>query len=719
MWKHLEIYDIIKFNNSFHTIIIGMVCDIMPKNEKLVELYSKCIENNYTDLSDEAQQLKVKVFAMDLGLKYKKIEDLFIEAETAYEEHRLVLEKQAEELKEKEDAKKKQKEKEQNAKHAIKIKGIKHNSFVDVFVCEDGSVFCCEGSESSRVPSVKSKKYSSMGFTVESSSEKTYTYHPSKTIFTGALAGGIAMGGTHQTKAYYSAHEKSNDKGVVLFRYGDIKIGVEYAAIKSDFPDLLKRLPGYKDNFKRNKAMCRNDVDNSLDLKVALNAPDMATKMSIVSIADEKTKIPFDNCVEIANILNRIVHNNLPEPDEEVYKKAIELSQNETVDSLAEAIERFKYLSDYKDSKDRLAQIKPTYEELLQSEKEQEVLRLEAKKAKRLKNKKIVAIVVAILIICGIVLSFVIKSINLNKAYELEATEDYYNAMCLYTQLGDYKDARPRAAELIKKNNLKSIAAGRGFSVAVKTDGTVVATGNNEHGQCNISEWKNVISIDAGFEHTVALKSDGTVVATGNNEKGQCDVENWSDIIAIAAGGDKTIGLTTDGKILITSGEDEVEALKNIIAIDAGHDGYVALTADGTVVATATKMNRVEYEFPNGVKDVAMGFNHYALLKDNGTIFATGYDNNYGKCDVSEWTDVIDIFCGEDNTFGLKADGSVVFTGSKLNSYDLGVLKDVVYISEAPGLIIALKEDGTVVATGSNRNGECNVSNWKNIVVYN
>lgn len=691
----------------------------MAKNEKLVELYSKCIESNYTDMSDETQQLKVKVFAMDLGLKYKKIEDLFNEAKTAYEEHQLVLEKQAEELKEKEDAIKKQKEKEQNAKHALKIKGIKHNSFVDVFVCEDGSVFCCEGSEGSRAPSVKSKKYSSMGFTVESSSEKIYTYHPSKTIFTGALVGGIAMGGTHQTKEYYSAHEKSNDKGVVLFRYGDTKIGVEYAAVKSDFPDLLKRLPGYKDNFKRNKAMCRNDVDNSLDLKVALNAPDMATKMSIVSIADEKTKIPYDNCVEIANILNRIVHNNLPEPDEEVYKKAIELSQNETVDSLAEAIERFQYLSDYKDSKDRLAQIKPIFEELLQSQKEQEVLRLEAKKVKKSKNTKIAAIVVAILIVCGIVLSFVIKSINLNKAYELEANGDYHNAMCQYSQLGDYKDARPRAAELIKKNNLKSIAAGRGFSVGVKTDGTVVATGDNENGQCNVSDWKNVISIDAGFEHTVALKSDGTVVATGNNEEGQCDVESWSDIIAIAAGGDRTIGLKADGSMVMTGESpfkthNHIESWKNIVAIDAGCNYNIGLKSNGEIF-----VHGLENVTNTNVKDIATGFDHYALLKDDGTVFASGDNNDYGKCDVSEWTDVVDIFCGENTTIGLKADGSVVFAGSKLNSYDLSVLKDVVYISEAPGLILALKEDGTVVATGSNRNGECNVSDWKNIVVYN
>lgn len=36
--------------------------------------------------------------------------------------------------------------------------------------------------------------------------------------------------------------------------------------------------------------------------------------------------------------------------------------------------------------------------------------------------------------------------------------------------------------------------------------------------------------ISAGSKHTVGLKSDGTVVAVGDNDHGQCDVGAWSDI---------------------------------------------------------------------------------------------------------------------------------------------------------------------------------------------
>ncbi|PFN54858.1 chromosome condensation regulator, partial [Bacillus thuringiensis] len=47
---------------------------------------------------------------------------------------------------------------------------------------------------------------------------------------------------------------------------------------------------------------------------------------------------------------------------------------------------------------------------------------------------------------------------------------------------------------------------------------------------CNVSDWRDIVAIAAGCAHTVGLKSDGTVIAVGNNEFGQCDVGSWRDI---------------------------------------------------------------------------------------------------------------------------------------------------------------------------------------------
>ncbi|MFD2329493.1 RCC1-like domain-containing protein [Cohnella sp. GCM10020058] len=44
------------------------------------------------------------------------------------------------------------------------------------------------------------------------------------------------------------------------------------------------------------------------------------------------------------------------------------------------------------------------------------------------------------------------------------------------------------------------------------------------------------ITIATGQRHTVALQSDGTLVAAGDNKCGQCKVGDWRDIAAVATG---------------------------------------------------------------------------------------------------------------------------------------------------------------------------------------
>jgi len=75
--------------------------------------------------------------------------------------------------------------------------------------------------------------------------------------------------------------------------------------------------------------------------------------------------------------------------------------------------------------------------------------------------------------------------------------------------------------------DIVSIATGGLFSVGLRSDGTVVAVGCNDRGQCNVSGWKNIIAIAAGGSHTVGLKDDGTVVAVGDDNFDQCSVSDW------------------------------------------------------------------------------------------------------------------------------------------------------------------------------------------------
>ena len=54
-----------------------------------------------------------------------------------------------------------------------------------------------------------------------------------------------------------------------------------------------------------------------------------------------------------------------------------------------------------------------------------------------------------------------------------------------------------------------------------------MATGDNEDGQCNVSDWRDIVAVAAGNFFTVGLRSDGTVVAAGDNKYGGCDVSDW------------------------------------------------------------------------------------------------------------------------------------------------------------------------------------------------
>ena len=43
------------------------------------------------------------------------------------------------------------------------------------------------------------------------------------------------------------------------------------------------------------------------------------------------------------------------------------------------------------------------------------------------------------------------------------------------------------------------------------------------------------MQVSAGDSHTVGVKANRTVIATGDNRYGQCDVGSWSDIAQVSA----------------------------------------------------------------------------------------------------------------------------------------------------------------------------------------
>ena len=111
-------------------------------------------------------------------------------------------------------------------------------------------------------------------------------------------------------------------------------------------------------------------------------------------------------------------------------------------------------------------------------------------------------------------------------------------AAMVFSKAGDYLDAKERSFELWNTVAVRDTVSAEGLhTVGLRSDGTVVAVGKNDDGQCDVSGWTDIVAVSAGGGHTVGLRSDGTVVAVGYNGEGRCNVSGWTDIVAVSAGG--------------------------------------------------------------------------------------------------------------------------------------------------------------------------------------
>ena len=253
-------------------------------------------------------------------------------------------------------------------------------------------------------------------------------------------------------------------------------------------------------------------------------------------------------------------------------------------------------------------------------------------------------------------------------------------------------------------SNIVAVEKEEYYSLALKGDGTVVASQFNGsedfyHGQCNISDWRDIVKISSAYGHTVGLRKDGTVIATeyiGDMlyYQGECNVSGWTDIVDVSTGDNHTIGLKKDGTVVATKFENTKKAFgyegqcdvynwKDIVAISAGSFHTVGLKADGTVVAVGRNgYGQCNVSDWKDIVAISAGSFHTVGLKADGTVVATSFTGEpkyyHGQSDVSDWTDIIAIYGGENETVGLRADGTVVVTryNEKGTHYDKFNVKD-------------------------------------------
>ncbi|NLB61943.1 MAG: hypothetical protein GX802_05965, partial [Clostridiales bacterium] len=272
-----------------------------------------------------------------------------------------------------------------------------------------------------------------------------------------------------------------------------------------------------------------------------------------------------------------------------------------------------------------------------------------------------------------------------NKArYRISTGVTFYVALKSNGKVTSDANGYDSPATLSSWKDIVAVSAGHYCAFGLKADGTVVASipleGTDEwgeeyswnwydFGQTKVSSWRNIVAISAGRCHTVGLKSDGTVVAVGDNSYGQLNVSKWKDIVEISTGEVFTVGLKSDGTVVVAGliDYDKTEESKwnDIIAISGGDSHLVGLKSDGTVVAVGNNEGgQLDVSGWKDIVSISAGGYHTVAIKSDGTAIGVGeYDEFSAPTDISDWTDIVAICTRDWFTHGLKADGTVVSAG--------------------------------------------------------
>lgn len=189
-----------------------------------------------------------------------------------------------------------------------------------------------------------------------------------------------------------------------------------------------------------------------------------------------------------------------------------------------------------------------------------------------------------------------------------------------------------------------AVAGGEYFSLALKDDGTVWAWGRNNHGQLGdgtttqrtspvqvkgpggTGNLTNITAIAAGKEHGLAVASNGSVYAWGNNSQGQLgdgtttertspvQVSGLTDVIAVAAGDYHSLALKSDGTVF-----------------SWGDDSKGQLCDSYTLADQTTPVQVVDNNDNNltGVTAIAAGDLHSLMVNSSGSVFGCGETDFY------------------------------------------------------------------------------------------
>jgi alpha-tubulin suppressor-like RCC1 family protein len=268
-----------------------------------------------------------------------------------------------------------------------------------------------------------------------------------------------------------------------------------------------------------------------------------------------------------------------------------------------------------------------------------------------------------------------------------------------YGQLGDGSlDTSSVPVQVPGLSGVTQVTAGHDTGYALRSDGTVWAWGISQDGQLGtavtgtsspvpvqVAGLTGITQIAAGAYFSLALRSDGTVWAWGDNFNGEL--------------GDGMIGTSTDSRVPV-----QVSGLSRVTMIAAGGDNGMAVRTRGLYTTLTSVM--VWGLNPYGALGVpGQGISHVltpVAVSGIGTGSVTGISMGLGDTAMVLYSDG-SVWEWDNGGFGQIPGGSgEVFTPIETMAPGSGITQ----ISAGDEHELALRSDGTVLAWGDNNDGQ-------------
>lgn len=256
----------------------------------------------------------------------------------------------------------------------------------------------------------------------------------------------------------------------------------------------------------------------------------------------------------------------------------------------------------------------------------------------------------------------------------------------------------------------ETVCIDSGMIFAVKNDGTVISCGEDSSNY-NTDTWSDIIAIDASACHVLGLRKDGTVVATGHDENGECEVDGWNGIVAVAAGHEISVGLRYDGTVVWTGNNKhyskEVLDWDNVVDIEAQNHHVVGIKSDGSVLACGWNDDgQCDVDSWKNIIKTSTHIKYTVGLKADGTVVHTG-DYERTKNDLTKWNGIKNIAASPHYTYGIDDDGNVIATSPCSSSFfsfenmdAVANWKNIVSLSASEFEVVGLCKDGTLLYSG-------------------